>query len=337
MKIYCICNPKMSIRRDNMERRLKNIGLIDRTTFITGGIVGDSLSEHYCPNGEEGCGMIGCLIGHIRCLRKFVETGENRACIIEDDILFRDNFVSEIDNVPNATLVQLYTMTGVTNTNTREGIYGTQGYVIRRDYALYYLQNFDRPIKYWPEKRFPTSESITMYSNGIILNETPLIIEDNLSYSGSQKFIPSNDQIYHQLIPSYTKGLQHYINCDPEFRFNGALLQYLWSWLTSQSLSSIDLFNILKRVRLSEDPNEITIFCILQMLCGYYIDKEATQKWADLFYRTICTGNAEITLKEYFNLALDVSRFYSPSFTDKYTPQNDSLWMKIHNIPIFDN
>lgn len=336
MDIYCICNPKMVVRKDNMERRLKNIGLLDRTIFVSGGNVGDSLCEHYCSMNEEGFGMIGCLVGHIKCLRKFVETEKTRACIIEDDVLFHNNFTTEIDNVPDATLVQLYSMSLVENTNTKQDIYGTQGYVIRRDYALFYLQNFDKPIKYWSEKRFPTSESITMYSNGLVLNANPLIIEDNISYSGNNTFTPSNDQLYRQLLPSYTKGLQHYIDCDPEFKFHSYILSDLWSTLTSTSLSSTDLSNILKRVHLSENVDDIVILSVLHMLCDYYIDKTEAQKWADLFFRTICSGKVETVLKNYFDFILNISRFYNPSFPDRYTPVNDSYWIKIHNVPIYD-
>lgn len=148
------------------------------------------------------------MIGHLRALRKFIKDGDKFVCILEDDVLFHDSFCDVLDTLVDHPLTQLYTMSDCReNYNCRYGIFGTQGYVIRRDYAIEYLNKYDRPLIYWPTDIFKSSESITMYSGGIVLDNPPLIIFDNLTYGVFGDETSHNHQINYNLIPSYKKKL----------------------------------------------------------------------------------------------------------------------------------
>lgn len=282
--IFVITNPIYPHRKLTMYRRLKNMNLIDKTTFITGGNPNGELVNHYndktCDNG-----IIACLIGHIKALRSFIETGSNIGCILEDDVLFHKDFIEIIANQKVDTLIQLYTMSSNHSCNkTCFGIYGTQGYLISSHYALYWLKNFDKPIDYWISDRFKTSECITMYSNGHVIFDNPPIIEDCLSFTITNNYNPSYTQIYASLIPSYSKGLHNYIGCDPEFKFKAYLLKYLFEEFIKPTIPSNDLALILKRVTHIQTDTENLLFCILNMLCYYYIDKNIAYEFANIFF-----------------------------------------------------
>lgn len=274
LDIYVICNPSLEIRKDNMHRRLSNIGLINNTIFITSVCEGDSLYEHYDNNG--------CLVGHIKALRSFIKSHKEKALILEDDILFHDEFkvmMNDIlDKYLDKEIIQLYTMSFIEeDSSCEEGVYGTQGYIIQRSYAIEWLTNFDKPPRYWPDTIFKSSEAITMYSQGIVIKDPP-IIEDNLSYSNGHS---TDHRIYYNMIPSYENGLHKYLACDPLFKLPSNYLPYLYDIFVSDNLISEDLYKICQCVEVIEGNIEgEMLLCSLYMLCCYYINKSEADIWA---------------------------------------------------------
>lgn len=310
MNIYVICNPSCQIREQNMRRRLNNIGLLERSYFVPGGLYNDALAQHYAlPSTER---TVLCVIGHLKALRVFVDSGKERGCILEDDVLFRDDFKEQLDKLPDHTLVQLYTMSCPNDSNTNFGVYGTQGYVIRKDYAIKCLELYDKPLRYWKEGTFYTSEAITMYSNGIVLNSNPLIVEDSLSYSLSGNKLPNRDQIYHQLIPAFRYGIHRYIKCDPEYKIAPFIIKYIFDMLADPNLSTESLGNILNRVTEPETFDEEILIASLHMLSDYYLDKSKAQMWADRYFIALKNPDSKFIIEAH-PVINKIAVWYSPS------------------------
>lgn len=341
--IYIVSNPSCDFRRQNMERRIANLDLSDSTTFVPGGDKQGPLVRHYALN-LDSLGATACLIGHLKALRKFVEDGGSHGCIIEDDVLFRHDFKEKLieytDKYKDRNLIQLFCIGQAHDGDCQYGYYGTQGYIISRKYALEALSKYDRPTKYWPSEWFKTSEMITMYSGGICLSSDPIIIEDGLTYTlGDISREPNMHQRQYRMY-SYSFGLLRYVECDPEFRIDAAVLSDGWEYFVR--LDSTQLWKVLQLVNDTENKVLLIRCALLQMLSGWYNDKVEARKWADIFFTLISEGQYSQLIYQHQKIICEIARFYEPSFSRRigvrYDPSeigwdNEYNWIKIPNAP----
>jgi len=340
--IYVICHPKSTFRRENMERRVGKLKLSERTTFITGGDKNDNLVQHYA---NKELGSAACLIGHIRALKQLVQDGHPHGCILEDDVLFRYDFISKInqyiEEYIDRQLIQLFTFISY-NGDCQEGYYGAQGYVISREYAEQALQQYDRPIAYWPTNVFPTSEAPIMYSHGICLSKDPIIIEDGLSYTILGEDKPNETQLKYRIF-SYKYGLHRYIGCDSQFQLDLNSLSKLWENFLEYEYNNAAV--ILDICKFSDDDTDTEkfIYYMLRLYSGWYIYDDADLKgWIDRFFICLLEYDLKDFISKYHDDICEVARFYRPSFerkkkVDREPAQinwiDDNNWAKIPNVP----
>lgn len=345
MQVFVVYNPNSKFGRyQNMERRLKQIGLWERTIMVRGGDPHSDLIRYYAADSGEGLGgdprVVACLIGHLSVIRAFVGTGAPRGCILEDDVLFRDDFAERLDQLPEANIVQLYSMSGYEHTKTGPDIYGAQGYVISRDYAQRCLQRYDRPLRYWDDGLFRTAEAILMYSDGIVLGSEPLVVEDGLSYSISDQMSPNEFQLKYQTY-AYSFGLDRYLSCDPEFHLPAAVIVRIFNTLTSRPVTGI--MKVLRRTYDPQTAEEELVMAILYMLSGYYIDRPLAQQWADRLFRLVSRGDLSSKIQQYRTMLEEVCRFYHPSYPERvWVPQREKVqwsdtqnWVLLPNAPCY--
>lgn len=312
MEIFVVTHPTVVSRNENMERRLSYFNLLDRTHFIYGEDKNSKLVEHYSYEGNKEYGPIACLLGHIKALKEFVKTETPYACILEDDVLLHNNFKERLDTIhmdEDIELIQLFTMSE-NEGKTRRGIYGTQGYIIRREYAISCLHKYDKPLAYWDKDTFQSSEAIVMYSNGIILSENPLVIEDMSSSTiGNTDFAREHQNIYDHIVPVYKNGLHNYMMCDDEYNLDPYYISYVYHILMSSSLQTKDLKYILERFSGPATMEQTLYIATLYMLCEFYLDSDAAEYWADVYYYILDNYPvSEIVEKESFMTY--ISQFY---------------------------
>ena len=207
--IYCIHLESREDRYEAMKKRFEMANILPHVKFVKAIPYLDSKLDYHVENLP--CGphpnynvraIYACLASHLKALRKFVKSNEKECFICEDDIVFRKNFLEEWQkislNIPeDSPLVMLSYIViqwnmkwggiepnllnlcqmGIDNT------WGTQMYLIRRDWAVRCLELFNRPFKNIeidnPDEI--TSELITRKSNGLLIYP-PLVIEDSAKY-----------------------------------------------------------------------------------------------------------------------------------------------------------
>ena len=349
--LYIVYNPTCLFRKRNMERRLQTIG-IQRYHFVEGGSSSSDLVEHY-HHPKHGKGPAGCLIGHLRALRTFIDIDEKSfGCILEDDVLFRDDFISKLNEYivkySEQPLIQLFCISGAIDKSCCYGLFGTQGYLISRSYAKRALKLYDRPTRYWPVNQFPTSEAITMYSNGVCVARNPIIIEDSQSYTLFGHVNVPSEKVPYQIY-SYSFGLERYIDCDPEFTFGARNLLDLWYYLIRMKRNL--LTSLLKRCRKPDkadcdnsnfnktDSNYVDdiewaiqdqwfIYHLLHMFAFWGIDNNLAQKHADDFFRLIAIGDRHYIIYMKWVMVEEITSFYQPSFKEKFPIQLDNSYLK---------
>lgn len=142
-------------------------------------------------------GVWGCFISHLRALRALVESKQFEAIVIEDDVMLRDNFVGEYlelrKNVADETPIVLlsYILDDAAVKQRRQQLtaggrdpgkrnllaaahcaWGTQMFLVRREYAVATLARLDRAFYTLPDT-IPTheitAELITRQSNSDVM------------------------------------------------------------------------------------------------------------------------------------------------------------------------
>jgi hypothetical protein len=239
IEVFVVCNPGSNFRKNNMMRRIQKIGLQNRTTFVEGGDRNSELVKYFTG---ESKGIGGCLIGHLKALRSFVDSKKEWGLILEDDVLFRDDFIEKvieiIDSYSQYPLIQLFSFTPQNRPCLHE-IYGSQGYLLKSSHAIETLIKLDKPTRYWPSNFFKTSEAILMYSGGYCLGADPIIIEDSLTYELSGNgFNPDQTQLKFREY-SYKFGLYRYIDCDPDFKITGEIMMQNINYIHSKFLTEL--------------------------------------------------------------------------------------------------
>lgn len=207
--IYCINLESSTERRAAMEARFKLLGVVPVfVKAVTGncGLAQFYRKDHHvveqyppgtCDRDKTGAvppGNFGCSASHFKAIRLFLETKDKEAIICEDDIVFHKNFrqlyTAAYRNIPEKTsLLSLgYIQIGWKNvkwagkdialqniaTISPYNTYGTQMYLVTREYAIKILQDYDKPW-YW----YPQLGICEMYvrDSGGYLQFPPLAIE----------------------------------------------------------------------------------------------------------------------------------------------------------------
>ena len=211
MKIYCINLKRCVDRKERMTHRFEVAGLLHNVTFIEAISYEDPIIDTYYPDLDiekykrVRC-EIGCFASHLKALKMFVQTGEKRAIICEDDIMLHNDFKDRLKNImenDNGTipLIMLshiiYKWNGIywkgkdprrkNLASINSQTYGTSCYMITRKYALSALHKFDRCFKgeSWDKCMTDstwdrtTSELITKTSGGCICIP-PLAIDEGI-------------------------------------------------------------------------------------------------------------------------------------------------------------
>lgn len=220
--IYCINVKSSTVRRERMIHRFKTARLLDKVTFIDAIPSGSSLIDHYIgyidgikEDEKINRNVVSCRISHLKAIEQFlIDTPSNYynidknnnnnykyAIICEDDIMLDNNFIDKYNdlmkNVPDdAPVVCLsylmwyyddirwsgrdYKIENICNIG--EDTWGTQMYLISKDYAMKSLNKYnklDNILKegYKDSGEIITSELITRLSGGYIAYP-PLAIED---------------------------------------------------------------------------------------------------------------------------------------------------------------
>lgn len=291
-----------SFRHENMKKRFMNIGLqnsdlqnsdLQNVFYIDNYYPPNDIIEYF--KDEDGTERtVGCLLSHLKAIKTFYDSNEKIGCILEDDVLFRNDFIERIKELENKILsenlelIQLYTMSPLSgNINTRFGIYGTQGYILTRDYALKCLKLYDRPLTIWKDTvTYQTSECVTMYSRGIVL-EIPLLIEDNLSYTIDYKSKPNSEALIRDhLYPSLKNGLKNFINCDSDYKIPSYAVVSLYDNYL-QRLGAEECYFLIERLETPKNIEENICLCCLYMLSGYYVNYDKAMIYAQKFYELL--------------------------------------------------
>ena len=312
MDIFVVTHPTVTERNENMRRRLAYFNLLDRTHFIYGEDRNSVLAQHYVYGATSNINQIACLLGHLKALRAFVETDTPYGCILEDDVLLHNNFKELLDTMTideDIELVQLYTMSRQTQNITRYGVWGAQGYIIKREYAISCLQKYDKPLAYWDKGIFQASEAILIYSKGII-SEKFLVIEDMMATTIGLDEDPRGDRhIYDHIVPGYELGLHNYIDCDDQYSLDSYYIPYAHHTLIRHDLNPGDLKCILDRIRGPATADQTLYIAALYMLCEFYLDRESAERWADIYYYILDNFPMEKIVEEAYFIKY-IQQFY---------------------------
>lgn len=111
LQVYCINLARAKDRRNSMQKKLDALGLAyelldatdERIQLNTEEI--KLIGEHNLPKykKEISPGETGCLMSHLRCYQKLLETGDSYALILEDDASLSPDFVPVLKGVLNAS------------------------------------------------------------------------------------------------------------------------------------------------------------------------------------------------------------------------------------------
>lgn len=342
--LYVVCNPTVEYRREAMKRRLNNIGVTKQSHIIDGGDQSSELVSYY-DGDTYGRGVAACVIGHLRALRAFVDSKQSYGCVLEDDVLFRDDFVERINDYlvkyADQTLIQIFCISGQFDGPCRMGLYGTQGYIISRDYAKLALERYDKPMRYWSNDVFHTSEAIIMYSGGICLSSDPLVIEDRRTHTLNGGDVTElNEMRLRFRHYSYNFGLHRYIKCDDKLRIDAMDMAAIWDRTCRE-----DHVHIRNLLAITEEPKtdrEIYFIAMYYMLSYWHMDNELAREWGDRFFRVIMKGELETPIFNRRDMAVEIARFYTPRFPErvKVNVKPDEIgwqhplnWIKLPNAP----
>lgn len=194
--IYCINLKRSPERKDRTIKRLTHHGVSDKLHFIEAVRHDSQLARYYdqCQTFDGNslyksqC-TIACFASHLKAIRTFLEdvTNDDRGAIImEDDILWRNNFVIQcnqcLENRPNEVETILFGWTIHLDIPKRwSGIrpyennlmyvdpchrYGAMTYWISSNGARRILAMLDRPMD--PKQKMITSELIFKKSNCLL-------------------------------------------------------------------------------------------------------------------------------------------------------------------------
>lgn len=170
-RVYCINLKSRNDRYNKMLTRFENRGLADKVTFVQAIDKHSDLLRYYTnesrgldiDNSDFNYGEIACFASHLKALRLFLENTEDNnefAVICEDDILLHNNFSEELNDLImelpfdfNICALSYFPINKNEYTKITEGLYqmgqdniwGTQMYLISREYALDCLFYYDRP------------------------------------------------------------------------------------------------------------------------------------------------------------------------------------------------
>lgn len=172
-------------RRARLTTRLKHHKLLSQTKFVYGFNKDSDLIKWWGYGSNSSIIEYATFYTHLKCIRSFVESKADIGLILEDDIIFKNTFVDEINQLLKEKIKNLLLLTCIKfdNTKTSNGIhkitpyiYGAQGYLISREYAISLLYKFDT-CGFNITKNRLTSEIITINSYGNYILP-PLIIEE---------------------------------------------------------------------------------------------------------------------------------------------------------------
>lgn len=143
--------------------------------------------------------VVACLMSHLRALQQFVATEAAEAIVCEDDVRPRRDFAKHFsalrENIPDASPIValgylvwrwdgfLWAGNDVNKENLTtigQDLWGTQMYLIRREWAIECLKRFDLPVDAIVTDQIRTAELITRESRfrGGLVAYPPLAIED---------------------------------------------------------------------------------------------------------------------------------------------------------------
>ncbi len=147
-KIYIINLERRTDRKIQMEKKLKDIGL-NNYEFVNA-VDGkkDKILNYFSKLKKENktniinSGHFGCLLSHIKVIKKAIKNNHKKIMILEDDIIFEENFIERIKNIkiPKCDLIYLSgpileSKLFISNWAFHKEIMGTYGYIL--DSKLY--------------------------------------------------------------------------------------------------------------------------------------------------------------------------------------------------------
>lgn len=102
---YCINLDRATSRWDQMQPRLAALGLsVERFSAVDGradpGRIAAALDEaafRRCMGREALATEVGCYLSHLAVWQRFVDTGKPVALVMEDDVVFHDDFLPALD------------------------------------------------------------------------------------------------------------------------------------------------------------------------------------------------------------------------------------------------
>ena len=184
--IYVVTISDNNERRTRLTQRLRYHNLYDNCRFIYGFKSDSSVIEWLGYGSNASAVEYATLYSHILAIRSFVDSESEIGLILEDDVVFKNDFCVQVDNVlQNVIFTDLFLLTCLKCNSIKiepgiypitRTVYGAQGYLITREYGLKVLQNCDRPGFNITSGRL-TSEIITMNSGGSFIIP-PLVIEE---------------------------------------------------------------------------------------------------------------------------------------------------------------
>ncbi|MBO7720831.1 MAG: glycosyltransferase family 25 protein [Kiritimatiellae bacterium] len=123
MKVFLVNLDRNPERLADISRELAELGVeFERVSAVYGRSLGEDEKRRsvarfkwWCLNGTAPRdGEIGCALSHLKTYRRFLETGENCCCVLEDDLLFDRRFKEQLGRIekwidPNRAQVVLMT------------------------------------------------------------------------------------------------------------------------------------------------------------------------------------------------------------------------------------
>lgn len=183
-------------------------------------------------NRPDTRAQFACFLSHLKALRTFLQTGEPKAIIMEDDVLIDINFEERIKEISKEqdemrpfdfiVLGFFPTFDGLFRIGndlciTQVRTVGAYGYLVVRETALKLVDKFDRPFRYH-SKMTISSENIVregssyMTSNQQILVYPPVFIEDPDTVSNIRKDdMGTKKKVLEEYLESLNKNGHFYV------------------------------------------------------------------------------------------------------------------------------
>lgn len=190
MKIYVINLDRSKKRWESISLQLRDAGLdFERVGAVDGKNISpqeyaefcvplDSKEKIFCPQ-EVTKSELACYLSHKRCWEKLIESDDNYACILEDDVKLEENFrkvISETNWIPRGVdILQIHNALNINrfyfdrSFSTVNGMiirpfwpypFGAQGYILSKTAAKSAVKNSRRilgPVDFFlfsPESYF---------------------------------------------------------------------------------------------------------------------------------------------------------------------------------------